>query len=130
AENRLFMMDVLRHVGRRRLSELLGPTDANFEMDRAAYLTAGYSDGELDEQVRRLRRFGAIGRQVIHDGQQYIDGINQRIHEDMLDPLKLPAEYPALQIIPKDWVPADLAAVAIVIQAQFAGGGGNELVNG
>jgi len=129
AEDRLFMMDVLRYVGRGRLSELLGPTDDDFAMDRATYLAAGYSESELKTQVRRLTKFGAVGRQVIRDGQQYIAGINQRIQEDLADPDKMPAEYPALQILPQNWEPADLVAVAVVIQAEFAGGGGNELLN-
>jgi acyl-homoserine lactone acylase PvdQ len=41
----------------------------------------------------------------------------------------MPAEYPALQIVPKAWTPGDVVAIATLIQAQFAGGGGNELGN-
>jgi len=130
AEDRLFMMDALRYVGRGRLSEFTGPTEANFAMDRATYLAAGYSEDELNAQVRRLLRYGAMGRQILQDGRQYIAGINQRVDEDVADPNELPAEYAALQIVPQHWVPADLVAVAIVIQAEFAGGGGNELLNG
>ena len=37
AEDRLFEADVLRHVGRGRLSEFLGPSKANLQMDEAAY---------------------------------------------------------------------------------------------
>ncbi|MEA2461367.1 MAG: hypothetical protein QOH90_1544, partial [Actinomycetota bacterium] len=34
AEDRMFMMDVLRHVGRGNVTELLGATPENLEMDR------------------------------------------------------------------------------------------------
>lgn len=35
AEDRLFMMDVLRHLGRARLSQFLGDSERNREMDEA-----------------------------------------------------------------------------------------------
>ena len=34
AEDRLFFMDILRHVGRGRMSEFLGPSPSNLAMDR------------------------------------------------------------------------------------------------
>ena len=40
ASDRLFMIDVLRHIGRGRLTELLGPSEANFDYDRSTYLAA------------------------------------------------------------------------------------------
>ena len=82
AEDRLFFMDVLRHVGRGRMSEFLGPSPANLAMDRDAYRVAGYSEAELqqmvdqlDEQDTVLRRAHAAGirglrrrRQPVHPG--------------------------------------------------------------
>src|SRR5438132_13773603 len=129
AEDRLFEMDVLRHVGRGRLSEFLGPSDANLQMDEAIYQVAGYSEQELQAQVDRLHQFGADGDQVIQDGQDFVAGINARIQEDQANPAELPAEYPALQVTPQPWRETDVVAVALLLQATFAGGGGSELQN-
>ncbi|MGF7473505.1 penicillin acylase family protein, partial [Salmonella enterica subsp. enterica serovar Minnesota] len=38
------------------------------------------------------------------DLQAYTDGVNQYISEAIVDPNKLPAEYPALQQTPQPWV--------------------------
>jgi acyl-homoserine lactone acylase PvdQ len=129
AEDRLFMMDTLRNVGKGRMSEFLGPSPANLAMDRATYLVAGYSDDELLKQGLNLRNYGPVGRQVIHDVDSSIAGINARIQYDESHPDVLPAEYPALQSQPKPWTRADVVAIATLIQAIFAGGGGNELGN-
>jgi hypothetical protein len=54
AEDRLFLTDVFRHVGRGRLSEFLGGIlgmDATLSMDRGMYAVAGYSEAELQQQV-------------------------------------------------------------------------------
>jgi acyl-homoserine lactone acylase PvdQ len=127
AEDRLFEADVLRHLGRGRLSEFLGPSPANLAMDEASYQLAGYSEEELQAQVDRLHQFGALGDQVIQDGSDFVAGLNARIDEDNNDASKIPAEYPALQIQLAHWAPTDLVAVAEVIQARFAAGGGSEL---
>jgi acyl-homoserine lactone acylase PvdQ len=129
AEDRLFMADVLRHIGRGRLSEFLGPSDMALDMDRDTYRVAGYSNKEFRRQVTRLKRFGPPGRQAIADGYSFIKGINARIAQDVADPNKMPAEYAALQQTPKDWRPTDVVAIAELIQAIFAAGGGRELEN-
>ncbi|MBI4260852.1 MAG: penicillin acylase family protein, partial [Actinobacteria bacterium] len=129
AMDRLFMADVLRHVGRGRLSQFLGPTESNLALDRDTYLVAGYSEEELQAQVDRLVELGPAGRQVVEDGESFIAGINARVDEVILDPSQMPAEYGALQLVPTHWSPTDVVAVAILIQATFAGGGGGELSN-
>jgi acyl-homoserine lactone acylase PvdQ len=130
AEDRLFLTDVLRHYGRGRLSEFLGPSQADLDMDRAIYEVAGYSEQELQDQVDRLpTKFGPLGQQVVDDGTAFIDGMNARVHEDIANSTEMPEEYPALQLVPQDWKPTDLVAVATLIQAIFASGGGGELQN-
>ncbi len=130
AEDRLFMMDTLRHVGQGRLSEFLGPSPANLAMDRDTYLAAGYSPEEFQRQVDSMaKRFGPLGQQVLEDGTNYVEGINARIDYDTQHPDQMPAEYPALQITPDKWSAPDIVAIATLIQATFAGGGGNELGN-
>jgi acyl-homoserine lactone acylase PvdQ len=129
AEDRLFMIDVLRHLGRGRLSEFLGPSRSNLAMDRGMYQVAGYSKAELRAQIARADRFGTLGQQALADVRNYVAGINARIEEDRTHPNEMPAEYPALQLVPTDWSPGDVVAIATLIQAIFAAGGGNELGN-
>lgn len=130
AEDRLFMMDTLRHVGRGRLSEFLGASEANLQMDRAAYAAAGYEEAEFEAMADRLLELDPVrGAQAIQDVQDYTEGVNTYIHEALRDPSKLPGEYEALQQVPRDWKPTDTAAVASLIGSQLGVGGGGELRN-
>ncbi|HET9444074.1 MAG TPA: penicillin acylase family protein, partial [Acidimicrobiales bacterium] len=47
----------------------------------------------------------------------------------VLDPLRLPAEYPALQQVPRSWSPEDTVAVAADVGGRLGKGGGGELRN-
>lgn len=130
AEDRLFMMDTLRHIGRGNLTEFLGASEANLAMDRAAYATAGYTEEELQEMIDHLDEVDPVrGAQAQQDVQDYTDGVNQFIAEAIADPSLLPGEYPALQVTPEDWKPTDTAAVASLIGSQLGVGGGSELQN-
>src|SRR6202022_275067 len=51
AEDRLFEMDVLRHVGRAQLTSFVGPSPSNEAMDCSVAEAAGYSEAELQQQV-------------------------------------------------------------------------------
>lgn len=130
AEDRLFMMDVLRHVGRARISQFLGASPENLAMDRAQFAFADYTEDELLAMQKRLVRIDPVlGGQVIEDIQYYTAGINQYIDEALLDPTKLPGEYEALQVVPEPWLPTDTAAAASLIVASLGAGGGSELRN-
>ena len=131
AEDRLFLTDVLRHVGRGRLAEFLGATDANLAMDRDMDRVAGYTEAELQLQFDQLSaRFpdgtGALTQLAITD---YVDGINAWIESLATHPDLLPAEYPALQLVPLPFKVTDVVTIATLIQAVFAAGGGGELSN-
>ncbi len=130
AEDRLFMMDTLRHVGRGRVSEFLGASEANLALDRAAYATTGYTEEELQAQIDRLPTLDPVrGPQVLQDVTDYVAGINAFIDETAVDPTKLPGEYPALQQTPSEWLPTDTVAIAGLIGSQLGVGGGRELGN-
>ena len=130
AEDRLFMMDTLRHVGRGRVSEFLGASEANLALDRAAYATTGYTEEELQAQIDRLPKLDPVrGPQVLQDVTDYVAGINAFIGEANADPTKLPGEYPALQQTPTEWLPTDTVAIAALIGSQLGVGGGRELGN-
>src|SRR5437867_3254919 len=51
AEDRLFFMDVLRHVGRSQVSAFLGPSDSSLALDCMIARVAGYNEAELQQQA-------------------------------------------------------------------------------
>ena len=137
AEDRLFMMDVLRHYGRGQLSSFVGPSPSTLAMDCGIDRVAGYSETELQQQIDALPtefpqpitisgHTESEGQQIIDDANAYVAGVNEYINEALLDPSKLPAEYPALQVTPAPWKATDIVATATLVQAIFAVGGGDE----
>ncbi|MFA5787971.1 MAG: penicillin acylase family protein, partial [Actinomycetota bacterium] len=130
AEDRLFLMDTMRHLGRGRVSEFLGASDANLAMDRAMYAVAGYDDADLQKMMEdSMARYPAEGKMVLDDFNNFAAGANTYINEALTDPTKMPAEYLALQMVPQDWVPLDSMAVGTVIGAQLGVAGGDEIRN-
>lgn len=130
AEDRLFLMDILRHVGRGRMSEFLGPSPGNLAMDRDAYRNAGYDESELQTMIDRLDDLDPVFGPLTQQGfQDFADGVNQYLIDAVLNPMLLPAEYLTLQQVPTPWLPTDTAATASLITATFGVGGGGELNN-
>jgi acyl-homoserine lactone acylase PvdQ len=130
AEDRMFLMDLLRHVGRARMSEFLGASPANMAMDREQLAVAPYTEEELTQQVADICALGPEGVRACEDLDAYTEGVNAYFAEARTDPSKLPAEYPALQIIPEDWIPEDTVAIASLVGGIFGRGGGNEVASG
>jgi acyl-homoserine lactone acylase PvdQ len=125
AEDRLFEMDVLRHLGRADMTEFVGPS--YMSLDRAIWMQSDYTDDELTAQVNALAmRYGAAGAAAIQDEKDYIAGINAYIAAARNDPTKLPGEYAALGKQPADWTLADSVAIAAEINQGFDLGGGAE----
>lgn len=130
AEDRLFLMDVLRHVGRAELSAWLGPAPGNQALDRDQMAVAPYTDEDLTRQLEDIAaRYGELGQRGLRDLEMYTAGVNQYIQEALADPTKLPAEYPALQLVPEPWRPEDTVAVASLVGGIFGKGGGREVRN-
>ena len=118
AQDRLFLMDVLRRTSLGTTAELLGPSA--IEADSAQLGQFDLSPEELTAEVLRLPQDeGAAGQRALDDLQQYVAGINAFIAETRTDPTKLPAEYPALGALPRDWTLADSAAEAYLLIARF-----------
>ena len=130
AEDRLFLMDALRHVGRARLSEFLGASPSNLALDRDQLAIAPYKEEDLTAQLEAaIAAAGPEGEALHADLLAYVDGVNQYINEAITDPQKLPAEYPALQQAPLPWQPEDTVAIASLVGGIFGKGGGGELRN-
>ena len=118
AQDRLFLMDVLRRTSEGSTAELLGPSAV--ASDSAAVGQFDLSPDELTAEVMRLPQDeGAAGARGLKDLQQYVAGINGWIAKTRTDPTLLPAEYPALGATPRDWTLADTAAEAYLLIAQF-----------
>jgi acyl-homoserine lactone acylase PvdQ len=118
AQDRLFLMDVLRRTSEGSTAELLGPSA--IPADSATVGQFDLSPAELTAEVMRLPQDeGAAGARGLKDLQQYVAGINAWIAKTRLDPTLLPAEYPALGATPRDWTLADTAAEAYLLIAQF-----------
>ncbi|MGI9018232.1 MAG: penicillin acylase family protein [Euzebya sp.] len=130
AEDRLFLMDLLRHIGYARMSEFLGASDANKAMDRGQLLVAGYSEDDYVLQQARLCDSSDPERQLVcSDGTAYIEGVNHYVAAAQADPSILPGEYLALQIAPEDFILRDIIAIGSLVGGIFGKGGGNEAAN-
>lgn len=129
AEDRLFLMDALRNVGRARLSSFAGGAQGNRDFDRMQWSVAPYNEEDLQRQVDAFVRFGAIGEQVRRDAANYVAGVNAYIAEARQDPSKMPGEYAAIGRPegPADWNERDIIATAALVGGIFGKGGGGEL---
>jgi acyl-homoserine lactone acylase PvdQ len=129
AEDRLFLMDVLRHVGRGRMAEFLGPSEANLHMDREQLAVAPYKESDLTAQLEAIRTGSPDGEAMQLDLDAYIAGVNAYVAQARLNPTLRPAEYEALQIVLEDFVREDVVAIAALVGGIFGKGGGGELTN-
>ena len=129
AEDRLFLMDVLRHLGRARLSEFLGASAGNQSLDRGQLGDAPYTEADLTAQIQALAASSAEGQAIADDGQAYTDGVNAYITEALADSTKRPVEYGLLGLTLAPWKPEDEVAIASKIAAIFGKGGGGEVDN-
>ena len=130
AEDRLFLMDAYRHIGRGEGAPFIGGSGREF--DHTVWALAPYKPGELEKQFDALPTiFGADGALVQDDIKAYVAGVNQYIDEAKLDPNKMPVEYAAVNHPegPDPWTPADVMTNGIVIGAILGAGGGSELDN-
>jgi acyl-homoserine lactone acylase PvdQ len=137
AQDRLWLMDVFRHVGRGRLTPFAGGAAANQGLEQEFWRNAPYTEADLQAQIDgAAARHGERGRQALADVNAYVDGINAYI--DASDGGRyFPGEY--VLTGHKDSVtnagtiehfkPTDLVALASVIGALFGSGGGGEVNN-
>ena len=131
-EDRMFLMDVLRHTGAARMAEFVGNTPGNVAMDQAQLRSAYYTPAEANAQIaeggrERRRR----GQQLLGGVDAFIAGINQAQHDlcPIIAAPTCPAEYVALQKTPTDWTRADIVYIASLVGGIFGKGGGKETAN-
>ncbi|MEU7426786.1 penicillin acylase family protein [Streptomyces sp. NPDC040750] len=137
AEDRLWLMDVFRHVGRGQLTSFAGGAAANQGLEQQFYRNAPYTEADLQAQIdSAVADNGARGQQALGDVNAYLAGINAYI--DASDGGRyFPGEYdltghkdPITNAGTIDhFKVTDLVALASVIGSLFGSGGGGEVNN-
>src|SRR3954454_1707033 len=129
-EDRLFFLDVLRHLGRAQLTSFAGGAAANRAFDEMQWANAPYTEQDMTDQIRiGLARYGELGVQAQKDADNYLAGLNQYIAEAKLNPNLMPGEYAAINQPqgPANFTQADIIAIASLVGGIFGKGGGREL---
>ncbi|MFJ8362620.1 penicillin acylase family protein [Streptomyces sp. NPDC093984] len=137
AEDRLWLMDVFRHVGRGQLTSFAGGAAANQGLEQEFWRNAPYTEADLQAQIdNAVAAAGDRGKQALADVNAYLAGVNAYI--DASDSGRyFPGEY--VLTGHKDSITnagtiehfkvTDLVALASVIGALFGSGGGGEVNN-
>ncbi|MEV4614529.1 penicillin acylase family protein [Kitasatospora sp. NPDC049258] len=136
AQDRLWLMDLFRHVGRGQLSGFAGGAAANRELEQSFWQAAPYTEAELQSQIDAIAGQGDRARQALDDARAYLDGINKYVTESY-NGRYFPGEYDLTgHINPitnaggiEPFKLTDLVALASVVGALFGAGGGGELAS-
>ncbi|WP_425470139.1 penicillin acylase family protein [Streptomyces tateyamensis] len=136
AQDRLWVMDLFRHVGRGELSGFAGGAAANRQLEQSFWQAAPYTEAELQSQIDVLATSGDRAKQALADARAYLDGINQYISQ-AYNARTFPGEYDLTGHIDaitnagsiQPFQLTDLVALASVIGALFGAGGGGELAS-
>ena len=149
-QDRMFLTDLLRHVGAARTAEFLGGTEANIAMDVGQLRSAAYTREEAEAQLdKTLARYPQEGAKLLSRLDAFLAGINAAQRE--LCPLAFavpvggvtggeaqpgagfgpdcPVEYAALRTAPTDFTRADIVYIASLVGGIFGKGGGGEAAN-
>lgn len=134
AQDRLFLMDLMRHVARGSLTSFAGGAAGNRDLEQSVWRNSPYTEADLQDQIDTLRAGGTRGSRLYDDVQQYLAGINRYI-DDCMAARDCPGEYVLTGHLdsvtnaggPADFVTTDLIAIAGVIGGLFGGGGGTEM---
>ncbi|PSQ36837.1 hypothetical protein BRD11_00890 [Halobacteriales archaeon SW_12_69_24] len=119
AGDRLFQMDVIRHIGYGDSAKVLGPGQISSDVQVRRDL---YSREQIDRQWETAP---PTFKEVIRG---FTDGVNRRMVE-MAATGGLPAEFGALGHAPEPWQPQDTIAAVNYLIGFFGVSGGAELSN-
>jgi acyl-homoserine lactone acylase PvdQ len=134
AQDRLWLMDLFRHVGRGELSSFAGGAPANRALEQSFWAAAPYTEQDLQNQVNAIAASGPVGAQAMQDINSYVAGINLYITQSF-NGRYFPGEYDLTgHVNPitnaggiQPFGPTDLIAIASVVGALFGSGGGGEV---
>lgn len=125
AQDRLFLMDVLRHVARGELTPFAGGAQGNRDFEQQQWRAAPYTENDLQVMFDRAAQFGSVGLTLQEDTRNYIEGINAYIASVGI---AYPGEYVAIgNRLPQPWNVRDVIAIAGLVGGIFGGGGGGEV---
>jgi len=134
AADRLWLMDVLRHVGRGQLSSFAGGAASNRRFEQTFFAQAPYTEADLQAQIDRMAASGARGAQALVDVSNYLLGVNAYITQARAN-RTFPGEYVLTGKIDsitnvgtiEPFTLTDIVAIGSVIGALFGSGGGGEV---
>ncbi|MEY9934519.1 acyl-homoserine lactone acylase PvdQ [Catenulispora sp. GP43] len=134
-QDRLWMMDVFRHLGKGELSGFAGGAAGNRALEQGLYLSGAYTDIDLQAQVDRVKNSGPRGAQAYQDVTDYLAGLNRYIADAKAGHV-FPGEYDLTGNAAvytgegiQNFQPTDLVAIGTVIGALFGAGGGNQVAS-
>lgn len=121
AQDRLFQMEVFRHVGHGTLAQLIGA--AGIPMDEAVRQT---TEGPAALQAE----FNALSPADQQRAEMFVNGINAYIAQVQNNPLQMPAEFSLLGDVPiKPWAVGDALAFGEYAGRFFGEFDGGEVAN-
>ncbi|CCH27971.1 penicillin acylase family protein [Actinosynnema sp. NPDC047251] len=136
AQDRLWLMDLFRHLGRGQLSGFAGGAEGNRALEQSFFGQIPYTEADLQRQIDQVATQGPRGRQALQDVTDYIAGINAYLTASV-NGRYFPGEYVltghADAITNRNDIQpfktTDLVAIAAVVGGLFGAGGGGEVQN-
>ncbi|MGP3928057.1 penicillin acylase family protein [Streptomyces sp. 8N616] len=134
-QDRLWLIDLFRHIGRGQLTPFAGGAPANQGLEQQFWPLAPYTEKDLQAQIDRITETGGErGKQAMADAQAYIDGLNA-YREQSKNGRYFPGEYVLTGHIDaitnageiEPFKLTDLIALASVVGGLFGNGGGGEV---
>lgn len=134
-QDRLWLIDLFRHIGRGQLTSFAGGAPANQGLEQQFWPQAPYTEKDLEKQVEYIRATqGERGRQAMEDAQAYIDGLNayrvkakngryfpgEYVLTGKIDAITNAGEIEPFKV-------TDMIALASVVGGLFGNGGGGEV---
>jgi acyl-homoserine lactone acylase PvdQ len=115
AKDRQLLLEQARFNARVAVVDAPGLSAINLITGLRSFVPSQRTEQELRKEVKKLRRYGKRGRQLIHDMDVYVKGINAYYRT-------LPAEAR-----PRPWTRRDVIALNAIKSELFGEGGGGEV---
>lgn len=133
-QDRLWLIDLFRHIGRGELTSFAGGAHANQGLEQQFWPMAPYTEKDLEKQVEYGKAQGERGKQAFEDAQAYVDGLNA-YRKKSKNGRYFPGEYVLTGKIDaitnigeiEPFKVTDMIALASVVGGLFGNGGGGEV---
>ncbi|QIB46709.1 penicillin acylase family protein [Streptomyces aureoverticillatus] len=134
-QDRLWLIDLFRHIGRGELTPFAGGAPSNQGLEQQFWPQAPYTEQDLERQVEYIKSTqGERGQRAMEDAQAYVDGLNA-YREKSKNGRYFPGEYVLTGKIDaitnvgeiQPFKVTDMIALASVVGGLFGNGGGGEV---